>query len=394
MVLRTIKDVSWQGKKVLLRVDYNLPQDDKGSITDDAKMRASLPTLLYLLDAGAALIILSHLGRPKGKRNEKLTLRPMAEHLATLLEQEVNFCPDCIGEKAEQAVQQLLPGEVLLLENVRFYPEEEQNDPAFAEKIANLGDAFVNDAFATAHRAHASTVGIGRFKTAYAGLLMEEEVMTLEKVMHTIQSPRVAILGGAKITDKLGLINSFMQLMDVIIIGGGMANSFLKAQGYNIGKSLHEESLLEEAAAILEKAEAGKIQILLPVDVVVADALTADAKGKTVKIDAVPADSMIVDIGDETVEKFAASLKKAKAIVWNGPLGVYEYKQFARGTEKIAAVVAALDAVSVIGGGNIAAAIKDLGLSAEITHISTGGGATLEFLEGIDLPGIAVCKED
>lgn len=394
MVLRTIKDVSWQGKKVLLRVDYNLPQDDKGSITDDAKMRASLPTLLYLLDAGAALIILSHLGRPKGKRNEKLTLRPMAEHLATLLEQEVNFCPDCIGEKAEQAVQQLLPGEVLLLENVRFYPEEEQNDPAFAEKIANLGDAFVNDAFATAHRAHASTVGIGRFKTSYAGLLMEEEVMTLEKVMHTIQSPRVAILGGAKITDKLGLINSFMQLMDVIIIGGGMANSFLKAQGYNIGKSLHEESLLEEAAAILEKAEAGKIQILLPVDVVVADALTADAKGKTVKIDAVTADSMIVDIGDETVEKFAASLKKAKAIVWNGPLGVYEYKQFARGTEKIAAVVAALDAVSVIGGGDIAAAIKDLGLSAGITHISTGGGATLEFLEGIDLPGIAVCKED
>lgn len=390
--MRTIQDGNWQGKKVLLRVDFNLPQNEDGSIIDDTKMRAALPTINYLLEKGARLIIMSHLGRPKGQKNPKYSLKPMAVRLSEILGKKVVMADDCIGQGVKATAEGLQNGDIMLLENMRFYPEEEKNDPQFAKELASLGDAFVNDAFGTAHRAHASTAGIAAYLPAYAGFLMAKEVEILEKVLHNPESPRLAILGGAKVADKLGLISNLIDKMDVILIGGGMANTFIKAQGYEVGKSLCENDLLGEARSLIQKAGDKGVKLLIPQDAVISRELSAEAEGRVVSIAQVPADCMIVDIGPQTIAVFSEAIKNARTIVWNGPVGVYEYKAFAAGTEALTRAVAASSAVSVIGGGDSAASVKELGLTDQITHISTGGGATLEFLEGIELPGVKVCR--
>lgn len=392
--MRVLREADIRGKKVLMRVDFNVPMNEDNEIIDDTKIKAALPTIEYVLGQGAALILMSHLGRPKGKRDEKYSLKKVAERLSQLVTAPVKMAPDCIGEEVRDMAQDLRAGEILVLENLRFHAGEEKNIPEFADKLASLGDIYVNDAFGTAHRAHASTEGIAHFIPAYAGLLMEKEVRMLRAVLDSPQSPRMAILGGAKVADKLGLINNLMEKVDIILIGGGMANTFLKAQGKNIGKSLCEDELLEEAKRILEEAERKSVEFLLPVDVVVASKISAEAEGKVVDIDNVPDDMMILDIGPETVRIFGKAIKKSHTIVWNGPLGVYEYEEFAQGTYGVAKAVAESDAVSVIGGGDSAAAVQKLGLADAITHISTGGGATLEFLEGLELPGVAVCERE
>lgn len=392
--MRVLREADIRGKKVLMRVDFNVPMNEDNEIIDDTKIRAALPTIEYILGEGAALILMSHLGRPKGKRDEKYSLKKVAQRLSQLVLAPVKMAPDCVGEEVEALAADLVPGEILVLENVRFHAEEEKNDPEFARKLAALGDIYINDAFGTAHRAHASTEGVARFIPAYAGLLMEKEVNMLRAVLDSPQSPRMAILGGAKVADKLGLINNLMEKVDIILIGGGMANTFLKAQGKNIGKSLCEDELLEEARRILKEAEKRGVEFLLPVDAVVASRLSADAECKVVDVDNIPDDMMILDIGPQTVKRFAEAIKRAHTIVWNGPLGVYEYEQFASGTYGVAKAVAESDAVSVIGGGDSAAAVQKLGLADAITHISTGGGATLEFLEGLELPGVAVCERE
>lgn len=374
-----------------MRVDFNVPLDKEGGIIDDTKMRAALPTIAYVLKNQGRLILMSHLGRPKGKPNPAYSLKNLAAHLATLVTAPVKMASDCIGPEVQAAVAELNPGEILMLENVRFHAQEEKNDPDFSKQLAALGDIFVNDAFGSAHRAHSSTAGVADNIPAYAGFLLEKEVSMLRKVLEHPESPRVAILGGSKVADKLGLIRNLLNKMDVILIGGGMANTFLKAQGYNIGKSIREEDLLEEARQVLQQS--GPCKVILPVDVVIAPALDAEAVGSIVPADAVPEDHMILDIGPETIKLFAQQIRQAHTIIWNGPLGVYEYPQFARGTEETARAVAASAAVSVIGGGDTAAIPVSLGLEKDITHISTGGGATLEFLEGRALPGVESCEK-
>lgn len=389
--MRTLKDVELHGKRVLMRVDFNVPMDEKQSIIDDTKVKAALPTIKYILDQGASLILMSHLGRPKGEKNDKYSLKPVSQHLATLLNAPVKMADDCIGESVAKEAENLKSGEVLLLENVRFYKEEEKNDAEFAKKLASLGDVYVNDAFGTAHRAHASTAGIADHLPAYAGFLMEKEVKMLESVLESPQSPRMAILGGAKVADKLGLIRNLLEKLDVILIGGGMANTFIKAKGYNTGKSKVEDGLLDEAKQLLALAEQKNVKMLLPVDAVVASEISEQAEAEVVEVSQVPEDKMILDIGPATVKMFMEEIKKARTIVWNGPLGVYEYEQFAGGTREIAKAIAGSEAVSVIGGGDSAAAVQNLGLEQDITHISTGGGATLEYLEGLPLPGVVAC---
>lgn len=389
--MRTLQDVELQGKKVLMRVDFNIPMDKAGQIIDDTKMAAPIPTINYLLEQGASLILMSHLGRPKADNKGKYSLKPVGEHLATLLNRPVQMAPDCIGAEVKAAADKLQAGEVLLLENVRFYEEEEQNEVKFAKELASLGDIYVNDAFGSAHRAHASTAGVAQFLPAYAGFLMEKEIKMLQEVLESPQRPRLAILGGAKVADKLALISNLTEKLDVILIGGGMANTFIKAQGYNTGKSKVEEGLLEEARNLLTKAASKKVSILLPVDVVLGTEVAESAEAKLVNVADVPDDMMILDIGPETVKLFTAEILKARTIIWNGPLGVYEYEQFANGTREVAKAVAKSEAVSVIGGGDSAAAVQNMGLEKYITHISTGGGATLEFLEGLPLPGVVAC---
>ncbi|MBO8158988.1 phosphoglycerate kinase [Thermosyntropha sp.] len=392
--MRVLHEADIRGKRVLLRVDFNVPMNEDGEIIDDTKIRAALPTIEYIIAQDASLILMSHLGRPKGKRNSKYSLAKVAERLGELVSAPVKMASDCIGEEVRAMAEELKTGEILVLENVRFHKEEEKNDPAFAKELAMLGDVYVNDAFGTAHRAHASTAGIAQFIPAYAGFLMEKEVRMLRMVLDSPRSPRMAILGGAKVADKLGLVNNLMEKLDIILIGGGMANTFLKAQGKNIGKSLCEDELVPEAKRILKESSEKGVELLLPVDAVVAEELSAKAEGKVVSVDEIPDDMMILDIGPKTIELFSQVIKKAHTIVWNGPLGVYEYEQFAQGTYGVAKAVAESDAVSVIGGGDSAAAVQKLGLSDAITHISTGGGATLEFLEGIELPGVAVCERE
>ncbi len=374
-----------------MRVDFNIPMDKAGQIIDDTKMAAPIPTINYLLEQGASLILMSHLGRPKADNKGKYSLKPVGEHLATLLNRPVQMAPDCIGAEVKAAADKLQAGEVLLLENVRFYEEEEQNEVKFAKELASLGDIYVNDAFGSAHRAHASTAGVAQFLPAYAGFLMEKEIKMLQEVLESPQRPRLAILGGAKVADKLALISNLTEKLDVILIGGGMANTFIKAQGYNTGKSKVEEGLLEEARNLLTKAASKKVSILLPVDVVLGTEVAESAEAKLVNVADVPDDMMILDIGPETVKLFTAEILKARTIIWNGPLGVYEYEQFANGTREVAKAVAKSEAVSVIGGGDSAAAVQNMGLEKYITHISTGGGATLEFLEGLPLPGVVAC---
>jgi len=385
---KTIKDVDWQGKKALVRVDFNVPQDKAtGAITDDARIRAALPTIQYLLDHGAAVILMSHLGRPKDGPDPKYSMKVTADHLATLISAPVKFVGQTTGPDAEAAAAALKPGEVLVLENTRFDKRETKNDPGMAEELARLGDVYVNDAFGSAHRAHASTEGVARHLPAVAGFLMEKELTYLGKALEEPEHPFVAILGGAKISDKIGVISNLLKKVDAILIGGGMANTFLAAQGYGMGKSLVEAESLETARQLIEQG--GDI-IQLPVDLVVAEKFAADAAFKVVPVNEVPAEWMALDIGAATIAHFSNRLAGAKTVVWNGPMGVFEFPEFAKGTEAIAAMLGSLkQATTIIGGGDSAAAVRQAGLDDAMSHVSTGGGASLEFLEGIELPGVA-----
>jgi phosphoglycerate kinase len=390
--MKSLRDLELKGKRVLMRVDFNVPTDKENKILDDAKITADLPTIKYVLEQGGRLILMSHLGRPGGKKNGKYSLDKVAAHLSSLLNLPVTKVDDCIGEEVQQAVGKLQDGQVLLLENVRYYEGEEKNDPEFSRQLAALGEVFINDAFGTAHRAHSSTTGIADYLPAYAGFLMENEVAMLRKALGAGERPRMAILGGAKVADKLGLIHNLLNKMDIILIGGGMANTFLKAQGKNVGKSLCEDNLLDEARKIIQAAQDKKVRLVFPQDVVIADAISADAEAEIVDVDGVGSDKMILDIGPKTIEAYQKLIEEARTIVWNGPLGVFEYEQFAQGTRAITQALAASNATTVIGGGDTSVIVHELGLEEGITHISTGGGATLEFLEGVELPGVAVCE--
>jgi len=387
---QTIRDISWQGKKALVRVDFNVPLSD-GQISDDARIRAALPTINYLLEHGAAVILMSHLGRPKGGPDPKFSMKVTADHLATLIDAPVKFAGDTTGPQAEEAAAALKPGEVLVLENTRFDARETKNDGAMAEQLAALGDVFVNDAFGSAHRAHASTAGVAERLPAVAGFLMEKELNYLGNALETPERPFVAILGGAKVSDKIAVIEALLQKVDAIIIGGGMANTFLAAEGYNMGKSLVEEDALDMARSLMQKG-AGIIQ--LPVDLRVASEFAADADNQIVSVQDVPAGWMALDIGPATIAHYSNRLSGAKTVVWNGPMGVFEFPVFAQGTVAVAEILADLpDAITVIGGGDSAAAIRQAGLEDKISHVSTGGGASLEFLEGKTLPGVAVLND-
>jgi len=388
---QTIRDIQWPGKRALVRVDFNVPQDESGAITDDARIQASLPTLNYLLDNGASLVLMSHLGRPQGGPDPKYSLRPIAEHLAGLLGRPVQFVGETVGPQAEAAATALQPGDVLVLENTRFDSRETKNIPEMAAQLAKLGDVFVNDAFGSAHRAHASTAGVAEHLPAVAGFLMQKELDYLGGVLEEPQRPFVAILGGAKVSDKIAVIEKLLEKVDAILIGGGMANTFLRAQGYATGKSLVEEDALEMARSLLAK---GEDCIHLPVDWVVADAFAADAQCETVAVDAIPDGWMALDIGPASIAHFANRLAGAKTVIWNGPMGVFEMPAFARGTVAIAEILAGLtNATTVIGGGDSAAAVRQAGLDEKISHVSTGGGASLEFLEGKVLPGVAALND-
>ena len=377
----TLTNLDVSNKRVLMRVDFNVPQDETGQITDDTRIRASLPAIVEVLRKGGKLVLCSHLGRPKGKKDPKYTLAPAAKRLAELLERPVVFVTDCIGPETEKVVSALHPGEVALLENVRFHAEEEKNETAFAEKLAKMGDVFVNDAFGSSHRAHASTVGVTKFLKSAAGPLLEKELRALGGLLDNPKRPFVAILGGAKVSDKIKVIENLTAICDQILIGGGMAYTFLKAKGQTIGKSIFEADTLEVARRLTSP----KIQ--LPTDHVVAAEFKADSPASVVS--SIPDDRMALDIGPATIGAYVEVLKKAATVVWNGPVGVFEMPAFAKGTRALADCLAGLKATTVIGGGDTAAAVTDFGLEGKMTHVSTGGGASLEFLEGIDLPGVA-----
>lgn len=386
---KTIRDIDVKGKRVLVRVDFNVKFKD-GKMLDDTRLRAALPTLNYLLDQGAALILASHLGRPKGGPDPKYTMQPVAEYLGTLMGRTVKFAEDCVGPAAEAAAKALQPGDVLVLENTRFHAEEEANDPEFSRQMASLADLYVNDAFGTAHRAHASTEGVTKTLPGVAGFLLEKEIQYLGQAVENPKRPFVAILGGAKISDKIGVIKNLLTKADAVLIGGGMANTFFKAQGYPVGDSLVEEEAIATAKELLQ-VSGGKLR--LPVDVVVADKFENDAQKKTVPMGPVDAGWRILDIGPETVAAFTKVIASAGTVVWNGPMGVFEFSEFAAGTYGVAKAVAESSAISVIGGGESVAAIQMSGLADKITHISTGGGASLEMLEGLALPGVAALQD-
>jgi len=389
MAKKTIQDVNVDGKRVIIRVDFNVPLE-VGEVTDDTRIRAALPTVHYLLDHGAAVILMSHLGRPRGKVVEELRLDPVAARLGELLSRPVTKLDACIGPQVQAAAQALQPGEVLLLENLRFHPEERGNDPGFARQLAGLADIFVNDAFGAAHRAHASTSGIADHLPAVAGLLMEKEIRFLGQAVESPEHPYVAILGGAKISDKIGIIETLLNKVETLLIGGGMANTFLLAQGYEMGDSLVEGDSVAIAKRLLET---GGDKLVLPVDAVIADAFSAEANFQVVGVSQVPVGWRILDIGPQTVELFKSKLSGAKTVVWNGPMGVFELEPFAAGTRAIAQALAGNQAPPIIGGGESVAAITQAGLAEKMSHISTGGGASLEFLEGKELPGIAALED-
>ncbi|MEN6413890.1 MAG: phosphoglycerate kinase [Veillonellales bacterium] len=393
MEKKCLRDVQLSGKKVLVRVDYNVPMDKSGHITNDARIRATLNTLEYLLAQNAAVILASHLGRPKGTVMPEFSLAPVGKKLSQLIGREVQFASDCIGPEAERKVKELQPGQILLLENLRFHKAEEKNDPDFARQLAGLADVAVNDAFGVSHRAHASVEGITKFIPMIAGFLMEKEIVFLGRALTQPVRPFAAIIGGAKVSDKIGVIDNLLGKVDTLIIGGGMANTFIAAQGYSTGKSLVEADKLELARQLMEKAREQKVNLLLPTDVVIADQFAADAKTKVVGIGEIEDGWMALDIGPETGIAYAAALQDARTVVWNGPMGVFEMDAFAKGTEKVAKAVASSQATSIVGGGDSIAALEKTGLAKEITHISTGGGASLEFLEGKVLPGIAALAD-
>lgn len=391
---KTIEDVNVRGKRVLVRVDFNVPRNkETGEITDDARMRAALPTLQYLIDNGAKVIVMSHLGRPKGKVVEELRLTEVGKHLAELLGKPVKKLDDCIGPDVEAAVADMKDGDVVLLENVRFYPQEEKNDVHFAKELAKLGDIYVNDAFGTAHRAHGSTAGVGVFLPSVTGYLMKKELTALGNALMRPVKPFVAIIGGAKISDKIGVVSYLIGKADTIIIGGGMANTFLAAQGYDMKASLVEPESIEVAKETLEQAKNAGTDLLLPVDVTIAATFDAPETAKAADIDAIDDGWMALDIGPKTIDNYVAKITDAKTIIWNGPMGVFEQDAFAVGTNALARAVAESEAYSVVGGGDSVAAVKKSGMADKINHISTGGGASLEFMEGRVLPGLAIIEE-
>lgn len=387
---KSVLDAAVSGKKVLLRCDFNVPQNkETGEITSDKRIKAALPTIKYLLDNGAAVIACSHLGKPKGEWKPKLSLAPVAEHLSKLLDRPVIFANDIIGEDAKAKAAALKPGEIMLLQNLRYDIREEKNDPKFAKELASLADIYVSDAFGTVHRAHASTAGVAAYLPAYAGLLVLKELSVMGKALEEPARPFVAVLGGAKVSDKIGVINNLLSKADTIIIGGGMAYTFIKAMGYEIGKSLLEEDKLDYARSMIEKAKEKNVKLLLPVDTAVGSEFAPDCERKVVKVSEIPADWMGMDIGPETIKLFSYAVKSAATVVWNGPMGVFEFDAFAQGTEAMAKALAESGAVTIVGGGDSAAAVEKLGYADKMTHISTGGGASLEFLEGLELPGVA-----
>ena len=391
---KTVKDIDVNGKKVLVRCDFNVPIDSEtGKITDNRRIRAALPTIQYLLDHNAKVILCAHLGRPKGEFNLKYSLKPVAEELSKLLNKDVKLAKDVIGESAKELTSNMKEGDIVLLENVRFHKEEEQNDPEYSKALASMAEIYVNDAFGTAHRAHSSTTGVADYLPAVSGFLIEKELEFLGGALENPKHPFVAILGGAKVSDKIGVIENLLDKVDTLIIGGGMAYTFYKAQGHHIGTSICEEDKLDLAKSILEKAQEKGVKLLLPVDNHVSSEYSNNGEDKIVDSTEIPDGFMGLDIGPKTIEKFEEAVKDAKTVVWNGPLGVCEFDKFATGTKAVATMLSKLDAITIIGGGDSAAAIEKLGLADKMTHISTGGGASLEFLEGKTLPGIA-CLQD
>lgn len=392
MAKLTVKDLDLKGKRILIRVDFNVPLTPDLRVSDDTRIKAALPTIRYAVEQSAKVILMSHLGRPKGKVVEELRLTPVAKRLSELLGQEVKKVDDCVGEEVERAVSELKDGEVLLLENVRFHPEEEKNDPEFAKQLAKLGDVFINDAFGSCHRAHASVVGVADYLPAAAGFLLMKEIEYFEKILHNPEKPFYAILGGAKVSDKIGVIENLLSLADKILIGGGMAYTFLKTQGIAIGGSKLEEDKIEIAGQLLAEAQKRDKKIILPQDHIVVEKIDPEAQAEIVGLE-IPEGKIAVDIGPKTVEIFKQELKDAKMIVWNGPLGIFEMDKFAAGTRQVAEFVGQLPAIKVAGGGDTAAALEKFGLADKFDHVSTGGGASLEYLEGKTLPGIAALKE-
>lgn len=387
---KSVLDADVKGKKVLLRCDFNVPQNkETGEITSDKRIVAAIPTIKYLLENGAAVIACSHLGKPKGEWKTKLTLAPVAARLSELLGQDVIFANDIIGDDAKAKAAALMPGEIMLLENLRFDIREEKNGEDFAKALADMAELYVSDAFGTVHRAHASTAGVAAFLPAYAGLLVEKELSVMGKALDDPKRPFVAVLGGAKVTDKIGVINNLLGKADTVIIGGGMAYTFAKAMGYEIGNSLLEEERLSYALEMIEKAKANNVSLLLPVDTAIGNEFKADCDFDVVDIDKMPAGWMGMDIGPKTAQMFCNAVKNAGTVVWNGPMGVFEFDAYAKGTLAIAKALAESDAISIVGGGDSAAAVEKLGFADKMTHISTGGGASLEFLEGLELPGVA-----
>ena len=393
MTKKTVKDIDLKGKKVFVRCDFNVPMDENQNITDNTRIKAALPTIKYLLEQNCKIILASHLGRPKGEVKPEYSLKPVAKELSKLLGKEVIMANDVIGEDATTKAENLKEGEILLLENVRFHKEETDNDPEFAKKLASMAEIFVNDAFGTAHRAHASTTGIADYIPGVSGFLIEKELKFLGNAVNNPERPFVAILGGAKVSDKIGVIDSLLDKVDTLMIGGGMAYTFFKAQGYNVGNSLCEVEKTGLALEAMEKAKEKGVKLLLPIDTKIGKEFKPDTESKTVAWTEIPDEWEGFDIGEKTIEMFKNELKNAKTVIWNGPLGLFEFDQFAIGTNEIAKTLAELDATTIIGGGDSAAAVEKAGLADKMTHISTGGGASLEFLEGKKLPGIE-CLQD
>jgi len=390
---KTIDDVDVRGKRALARVDFNVPQDERGVITDDTRIRAALPTIRALLERGAAVILMSHLGRPKGKPNPKYSLAPIARRLSDLLDQPVALAPDCVGPETSAMARALEPGQALLLENLRFHPEEEANDPAFARELAALGDVYVNDAFGAAHRAHTSTAGVAAYLPAVSGYLMQKELAALGDALDNPERPFAAVIGGAKVSSKLAVLQHLLARVDLLLIGGGMANTFFVAQGYSVGASLLEPDLVDTARGLLDDAKRAGAQIVLPTDVIVAEEFKADARRRAVGVAEIPPDWTIMDIGPKTQSIFAHALGGCRTVLWNGPMGVFEMAPFAEGTRAVARAVAESGATSIVGGGDSVAAVEQMGLAGKMSHVSTGGGASLEFLEGKTLPGVAALQD-
>ncbi len=394
MQRKTVKDIDVERKRVLVRVDFNVPLDvNTGAISDDSRIRASLPTINYLVEHKAKVILCSHLGRPKGRVVEELRMAPVAQRMSQLIGLPVSIAPDCVGSEVENKVKVLKEGDILFLENVRFHPEEEANDPHFAQELARLADIYVNDAFGTAHRAHASTVGVAKYLPAVAGRLMETELEAMGNLLSAPAHPFACVIGGAKVSDKMGLVQNMLKKLDILLIGGGMVATFLKAQGYEVGHSLVERDKLSLAKELLKEAEEWKVPFLLPVDVVVAKEIKAEAKTKVVSITDISPDSYIVDIGPQTIELFSNELRKCHTIMWNGPMGIYEIPQFAQGTRSLAKLLSTVNATTIIGGGSSAEIVQEMRLANKMTHVSTGGGASLRFLEGATLPGVEILPD-